>query len=224
MARPPCAGALQALRRHLRHPAFASAEQGSFGSSVSESSTSGAEGRATQLVRRSAALGPLTVEVEEPHDRSRPARLHFRGRATQQDLDLMSAALQSAMQPRRHGAVEVRDQLPAFKSWRGAPAGSPASADPPHLAPWSTLAQELQEWGALFEGTPLGRHFESADPFLGHLREFIQGFERMAQGARWAASPPGLRAQPWCFCAPTRNTLKGPAWRCVCRRELAAGQ
>ena len=43
--------------------------------------------------------------------------------------------------------------------------------------------QELQDWGQLFEGTPFGRPFESAvDPFLEHLKEFIHGFERMAQG------------------------------------------
>lgn len=47
------AGAVRALRRALRSPAFASIEEGSYGSSVSESSSSGGEGRATTFVRRS---------------------------------------------------------------------------------------------------------------------------------------------------------------------------
>ncbi len=50
---PVCAAALRALRSLLRSPSFSSTEQASFGSSVSESSSSGAEGRATQFVRRS---------------------------------------------------------------------------------------------------------------------------------------------------------------------------
>lgn len=158
---PPLhAGAVRALRRALRSPAFASVEEGSYGSSVSESSSSGGEGRATTFVRRSrgeagarhwgqwrgrvvsmaarrsmqacwwesglaadswkhqtyarllppllaAGLGGLTVEVTEPYDASQPARFHFRGRASERDLALMSAALQAAMQPRRRGAVEV---------------------------------------------------------------------------------------------------------------------
>lgn len=37
--------------------------------------------------------------------------------------------------------------------------------------------------GRLLEGTPFGRPFEAAvDPFFEHLKEFIHGFERMAQG------------------------------------------
>jgi hypothetical protein len=47
------AGALRALRRQLRSPAFASTEEGSLGSAVSESSSSGPEGRSSQFVRRS---------------------------------------------------------------------------------------------------------------------------------------------------------------------------
>lgn len=138
---------MRALRRQLRNPAFGSLEQGSYGSSVSESSSSGPEGRATQFVRRSkgacvkqgdvlrallllrllrmflvqdlanprshrhcllAGLGGLSVEVSEPHDPTRPARFSFRGHPTERDLVLMSATLQSAMQPRRRGPVEVR--------------------------------------------------------------------------------------------------------------------
>jgi hypothetical protein len=48
------------------------------------------------------------VDVLEPHDRSRPAQLHFRGRPSQRDFTVMSAALQAAMQPRRSGPLEVR--------------------------------------------------------------------------------------------------------------------
>lgn len=47
------AGAVRVLRRQLHSPAFASPEEGSYGSSVNESSTSGGEGKATQFVRRS---------------------------------------------------------------------------------------------------------------------------------------------------------------------------
>jgi hypothetical protein len=56
-------------------------------------------------------LGSLCVEVLEPHESSRPARLCFRGRASQRDLALMAATLQAAMQPRRRGPVEVRPCL-----------------------------------------------------------------------------------------------------------------
>ena len=52
-------------------------------------------------------LGGLTVEVSEPYDASAPARFRFRGRASERDLALMSAALQAAMQPRRRGPVEA---------------------------------------------------------------------------------------------------------------------
>lgn len=53
---PACAGALRALRSHLRSPSFASLDDAAYGASVSESSSSGAEGRATQFVRRSRGL------------------------------------------------------------------------------------------------------------------------------------------------------------------------
>ncbi|KAL4458849.1 hypothetical protein ABPG75_013714 [Micractinium tetrahymenae] len=140
-------GAVRAVRRHLRNPSFASLDDAAYGASVSESSSSGAEGRATQFVRRSRG-GGLSVEVVEPHERSQPARLTFRGRASEADLAVMSAALAGAMQPRRWGPVD-----------------------------------EFAELGSLFEGTPFGRPFEAAvDPFLEHLREFMRGFERMAQG------------------------------------------
>lgn len=43
--------------------------------------------------------------------------------------------------------------------------------------------QDFAELGSLLEGTPFGRPFEAAaDPFFEHLREFMRGFERMAQG------------------------------------------
>lgn len=250
---PPLhAGAVRALRRALRSPAFANVEEGSYGSSVSESSSSGGEGRATTFVRRSrgeagaghwgewrgrgmhlaahgsclhagrsqalaadswkhwiharllppllaaAGLGGLTVEVTEPYDASQPARFHFRGRASERDLALMSAALQAAMQPRRRGAVEV--------GWVVAAEGCAwFRAQQPPAAPvtWSVWIhgaaallhvqltrllqpfqlQEFQEWGSLFEGSPFGRGLEGAvDPFFEHLQEFIRGFERMAQG------------------------------------------
>lgn len=143
-------GALRALRSHLRSPSFASLDDAAYGASVSESSSSGAEGRATQFVRRSRG-GGLSVEVVEPHERSRCARLTFRGRASEADLTLMAAALSGAMQPRRRGPVD-----------------------------------DFAELGSLLEGTPFGRPFEAAaDPFFEHLREFMRGFERMAQGEGW---------------------------------------
>ncbi|PRW59773.1 cell division cycle 48-like protein [Chlorella sorokiniana] len=112
-------GAVRALRRALRSPAFASVEEGSYGSSVSESSSSGGEGRATTFVRRSRGLGGLTVEVSEPYNASQPARFCFRGRASERDLALMTAALQAAMQPRRRGPVEE------FQEWGSLFEGSP---------------------------------------------------------------------------------------------------
>ncbi|KAL4435935.1 hypothetical protein ABPG77_000697 [Micractinium sp. CCAP 211/92] len=139
-------GALRALRRHLRSPTFASLDDAAYGASVSESSSSGAEGQATQFVRRSRG-GGLSVEVVEPHDRSLHARFTFKGRAAEADLALMAAALAGAMQARRRGPVD-----------------------------------DFAELGSLLEGTPFGRPFEAAaDPFFEHLREFMRGFERMAQ-------------------------------------------
>ena len=57
------AGALRALRRQLRSPAFASTEEGSVGSSVSESSSSGPEGRSSQFVRRSRGEGDMPCHM-----------------------------------------------------------------------------------------------------------------------------------------------------------------
>lgn len=59
------AGALRVLRQQLRSPAFACLDEGALGSSVSESSTSGSEGRATHIVRRS--RGELQVRCGAPY-------------------------------------------------------------------------------------------------------------------------------------------------------------
>lgn len=56
---PLCTGALRALRRNLRTPTFASLDDAAYGASLSESSSSGAEGRATQFVRRSRGVPRL---------------------------------------------------------------------------------------------------------------------------------------------------------------------
>lgn len=57
----------------------------------------------------------------------------------------------------------------------------------------SAVVQDFAELGSLLEGTPFGRPFEAAvDPFFEHLRTFMRGFERMAQGGRC----PCCRASP----------------------------
>lgn len=211
------AGALQELRRHLRSPAFTSREEGSWGSTVSESVSSGAEGRATHLVRRSrgacllpwapaaadarffktcmllqraaadcrvsltasgprpplaAGLGALSVLVMQPHDQQLPARLCFRGSASERDLALMSAALQAAMAPRRRrGALEVRAVrggcMPAWREERvPTKPGCPplqhkqllqACPTPPHTQhSLLNLCRSSRSWAACLTGAPAG--------------------------------------------------------------------
>lgn len=143
---------------------------------------------------RPAGLGGLWVDVIEPHNSSQPARFHFRGRASERDLALLEATLQSAMQPRRRGAIQARavvyTVVDVLAKWAMQPQACPIlililflSCLPGLAACLSLTLQELQDWGQLFEGTPFGRPLEATvDPFLEHLREFIHGFERMAQG------------------------------------------
>lgn len=143
-------GLITTLRRRLRSPRFQSLQDGAAGSSVSEESSSGREGRARRFVRRSAALGDLEVDVMEPHDPQQPAVIEFRGLPTEGELVLMTAVLSSAMQVRRRGGF-----------------------------------QELEDFGSLFEGTPFGRGFETLDPFLGHLKEFMEGFAQLEGESAW---------------------------------------
>ena len=60
----------------------------------------------------------------------------------------------------------------------------------------SSLQAFERDFGGLFDLGPLGRMFENVEPFLGHIQDMLEDFQRMQQGGR-SVSPPGLLRWGW---------------------------